>query len=207
MTARLLAITLLLAACTRPTQRAVRFASPALAATLDSLSAADWQDRQDIFAVFRQHGFKSTAADTANRWLLRQDAVRLATFQQLERRHGWPAVTQAGAEAAGTAFLLLQHAPDSMQLRYLPRVEALYKAKRLPAADYATYLDRALLNQGQPQQYGTQSARVVRPSGETVDSLLPTAKFDRLDERRRTMKLEPLQRQLRPGTMYFKTKP
>ncbi|WP_156108974.1 DUF6624 domain-containing protein [Hymenobacter sp. APR13] len=181
-------------------------ASPVLAATLDSLSAADWQDRQVIFAVFRQHGFASTAADTANRWLLRQDAARLAALQQLERRHGWPAVTQAGAEAARTAFLLLQHAPDSVQVRYLARVAALYKAKRLPPSDYATYLDRALLNQGQRQQYGTQSARVVRPSGETVDSLLPTAEFFGLDKRRRAMKLEPLQ-QLRPGTMYFKTKP
>jgi hypothetical protein len=207
MTVRLLSGCLLLVACTRPAHYTTRAASPTLAATLDSLSAADWQDRQAIFEVFRRDGFKSAAADTANRWLLRQDSVRLATFQHLEHRHGWPAITQAGPGASSTTFLLLQHAPDSVQLRYLPRVQLLYEAGKLQPANYATYLDRALLSQNQKQQYGTQSARVVRASGETVDSLLPTANFSTLDQRRRTMKLEPLRRQLQPGTMYFRPKP
>lgn len=208
MTVRLLSSCLLVAmACARPTPHAAHSASPALAATLDSLSAADWQDRQAIFAVFRQAGFQSAAADTANRWLMRRDLVRLATFQHLERRHGWRAITQAGAGAASVAFLLLQHAPDSVQLRYLPRIQSLHQTGKLRSADYATYLDRALLHQGQPQQYGTQSARRVWASGETVDSLCPTANLATLDQRRRRMKLEPLLRRLQPGTMYFKAKP
>lgn len=208
MMVRLLSASLLTAvACTQAAHRTTHAASPAFTATLDSLRAADWQDRQTIFAVFRQNGFKSTAADTANRWLLRQDSVRLATFQQLERRNGWPAITQAGPEAATAVFLLLQHAPDSVQLRYLPRVQSLYETGKLQPANYATYLDRALLQQGLPQQYGTQSARVVRASGETIDSLLPTADLRRVDERRRRMKLAPLLPQLQPSSTYLKAKP
>ena len=47
---------------------------------LAQLATADQTDRQTIFRVFRQHGFRSAQADTANRWLMRQDSLRLVTF-------------------------------------------------------------------------------------------------------------------------------
>lgn len=195
----------LLAACTpAPTRSGRSSGSARLTATLDSLRQADWQDRQTLFAVFRQAGFQSAAADTANRWLLRRDSLRLHQFRQLEQRRGWPALAQAEPEAS---FLLLQHAPDSVQVRYLPRMQALYEAGRLHPANYAPYLDRALLYQGQPQQYGTQYSRVVRSSGLLADSLLPTADLPNVDQRRRQMKLKPLLPQLQPGTMYLKQAP
>ncbi|NVO31967.1 DUF6624 domain-containing protein [Hymenobacter lapidiphilus] len=195
----------LLAACTAtPTRSVGSSAPPGLVATLDSLRQADQQDRQTIFAVFRQHGFRSVAADTANRWLLRRDSARLHKFQQLEQRHGWPVLAQAEPEAS---FLLLQHAPDSVQVRYLPKVQALYEAGQLHPASYATYLDRALMNQGQPQRYGTQYGRVVRASGLEIDSLFPTADLRNVDQRRCQMKLEPLLPRLEPGTTYFKKAP
>ncbi|SDY05525.1 hypothetical protein [Hymenobacter psychrophilus] len=195
----------LLAACSPAPTRSVGSNAPAaLTATLDSLRQADQQDRQTIFAVFRQHGFRSVAADTANRWLLRRDSVRLQQFRQLERQHGWLVLAQAEPEAL---YFLLQHAPDSVQVRYLPRVRGLYEAGGLYPANYATYLDRALLYQGQPQNYGTQHVWVMRPSGLKIDSLLPTADLPNVDQRRRQMKLEPLLPQLQPGTLYFKQAP
>lgn len=175
-----------------------------LATTLDSLRWADQQDRKAIFAVFRQHGFRSAAADTANRWLLRRDSVRLHLLRLLEQRHGWSGLAQAESEAS---FLLLQHAPDSVQVRYLPKVQALYEAGQLHPASYAIYLDRALMNQGQLQRYGTQFGRVVRSSGLEIDSLFPTADLQNVDLRRRQLELEPLLPQLEPGTMYFKRRP
>ncbi|NVO83859.1 DUF6624 domain-containing protein [Hymenobacter terrestris] len=195
----------LLAACTpTPTRSVGNGPPPILTATLDSLRQADQQDRQTIFAVFRQHGFRSVAADTANRWLLRRDSVRLHKFQQLEQRLGWQVLAQAEPKAS---FLLLQHAPDSMQVRYLPKVQDLYDAGQLHPASYATYLDRALMNQGQPQRYGTQFGRIVRASGLEIDSLFTTADLQNVDQRRRQMKLEPLLPRLEPGTTYFKKAP
>jgi hypothetical protein len=190
-------------ACSRP---ALRTATPlsGAPATSRALRAADWQDRQAVFAVFRQAGFRSPAADTANRWLLRRDATRLQRLRQLEGREGWATLTQSSPQTPTALFLLLQHASDSIQTGYLPRIEALYQAGQLSAPNYATYLDRTLLYQGKPQQYGTQSTRVVRSGGLTLDSLLPTADFETVDQRRRRMKLEPLRPQLQPGTLYFK---
>ena len=117
-------VTALLGSCSESTgQKHVTRAMPPPAApdsaafrsyrrTLQRLADADWQDRQAIFKVFRQHGFRSAPADSANRWLMRQDSVRLHTFRTLERRYGWPQASTTGREGTQHAYLLVQHAPQ-----------------------------------------------------------------------------------------------
>lgn len=172
--------------------------------SLAELAAADQADRQTIFRVFRQYGFRSLQADTANRWLLRQDSLRLVTFQTLERRYGWPRTKSAGAASVQQAYLLVQHAPDRVQASYQDTLRAAYSRGELRSADYATYLDRVWVNQGKPQRYGTQSGRRVLANGQEEDYLLPVRDLSHLDQRRATMQLEPLLPQLRPGTTILK---
>ena len=172
--------------------------------TLARLAAADQADRQTIFRVFRQHGFRSAQADTANRWLMRQDSLRLATFQALERRYGWPRAKSVGAASVQQAYLLVQHAPDRVQASYQDSLRAAHARGELGSQDYATYLDRVLVNEGQPQRYGTQSGRRVLASGQEENYLLPVEDVTHLDQRRATMQLEPLLPQLRPGTTILK---
>lgn len=172
--------------------------------TLAQLAKADQADRQTIFLVFRRHGFRSSQADTANRWLMGRDSLRLATFRVLERRYGWPRAKLVGTASVQQAYLLVQHAPDRVQASYQDTLQAAYARGELRSQDYATYLDRVLMNQGQLQRYGTQSGRHVLANGQEEDYLLPTEDLPRLDQRRATMQLEPLLPQLRPGTTILK---
>jgi hypothetical protein len=171
---------------TSSTQPAVLPDSTALRtyhSTLAQLATADQADRQVVFRVFRRYGFRSLQADTANRWLLRQDSLRLATFQALERRYGWPRDKAVGAGSVQHAYLLVQHAPDRLQASYQDTLRAAHARGDLRSADYATYLDRLWIHQGRPQRYGTQRGRRVLATGQEEDYLFPVEDLPHLDQR------------------------
>lgn len=192
----------------RPTQPQVArpdtVALRAYRAQLTQLGEADQLDRETIFAVFRQHGFTSAQADTANRWLMRRDSAHLRQFLALEKRYGWPRQSQVGANGVRYAYLLIQHAPDSVQVSYRDKIRLSYERGELSAAEYATYLDRMLGYEGRPQRYGTQYARRVLANGREENYLLPIEDLPQVDQRRATMHLAPLLPQLVPGTLVFK---
>lgn len=171
---------------------------------LAQLGTKDQQDREAIFAVFRQHGFKSEQADTANRWLGHQDSLRLRELLALEKRYGWPRKSQVGAEGVVYAYLLIQHAPEQVQVSYHDKIRLSYKRGELSGSDYATYLDRMLGYRNQPQRYGTQYSRRVLADGREENYLLPIEELSQVDQRRAAMHLEPLLPQLVPGTLILK---
>jgi hypothetical protein len=171
---------------------------------LSQLAEADWQDRKAIFNVFRQHGFHSAPADSANRWLLRQDSMRLHTFQALEQHYGWPRARKVGVAGVQQAYLLVQHAPAAVQGSYQDTLRAAHARGELSSPDYATYLDRVLVNQDRPQRYGTQSGRRVLATGQEEAYLLPVEDVSDLDHRRASMQLAPILPRLRPGTLILR---
>lgn len=136
---------------------------------------------------------------------MRQDSVRLHTFQTLERRYGWPRASITGRESTQQAYLLVQHAPPTVQASYQEVLQAAHARGELRSPDYATYLDRVLVNQGRAQRYGTQSDRRTLASGQEEEYLLPVENVSTLDHRRATMGLEPILVQLRPGTLTLKS--
>jgi len=171
---------------------------------LQELANADQADRQRILQVFREHGFRSAQADTANRWLMRRDSLHLQQFRELERRYGWPRAAEVGTEGVGNAYLLLQHAPDSVHTRYLPRIEQAYQQDELPGSDYATYLDRVLTQHGRKQRYGTQFRRRELPDHRTEDYLDSIEDMPHVEQRRRAVGLDSLTPRLQPGTLVLK---
>lgn len=173
-------------------------------AQLKELGEADQQDREVLIAALRQHGLESAQFDTARRRMSYQDSLRLREFLTLEKRYGWPQQSQVGAEGIMHAYLLIQHAPEPVQISYQDKIRGSYKRGELSAADYATYLDRMLGYEGQPQRYGTQYARRVLANGQEESYLLPIEELTQVDQRRATMQLEPLLPQLIPGTLVFK---
>ena len=120
------------------------------------------------------------------------------------QRYGWPRAKLVGATSVQQAYLLVQHAPDRVQASYQGNLQAAHARGELRSQDYATYLDRVLVNKGQSQRYGTQRGRRVLAKGQEEDYLLPVEDLPHLDQRRATMQLEPLLPQLRPGTTILK---
>lgn len=70
---------------------------------------------------------------------------------------GWPTITQVGKEAAGTAWLLVQHADADakFQRKCLDLMAKLPKGEA-DAKNVAYLTDRVLLAEGKKQVYGTQ---------------------------------------------------
>ena len=116
-----------------------------------------------------------------------------AWLKQLLESQGWPSRELYG-EKAQTAFLIAQHADKDLefQKQVLVLLRKAVKKGNAPASEQAYLEDRVLVNQGQPQIYGTQ---VVKKEGKVV--LKPVRDRATLDERRKSVGLGPIEEYLR----------
>lgn len=121
--------------------------------------------------------------------MLRGDSVRTRRLRSIVDRYGWPTEAGAGSEAADAAFLILQHSPEhEFQSSMLPTLEELTRDGEMPPSQVAMLVDRVLVQEGKPQRYGTQFSI---EDGELV--MDPVEDEEHLEERRRAMRLPPLE--------------
>lgn len=84
------------------------------------------------------------------------DRVHAERLKKLVRACGWPRKSAQGAQAAGAAWLLAQHADPQAQRDFLPHLESAVKAGEASPSDLAYLTDRIAVTQGRAQLYGTQ---------------------------------------------------
>jgi hypothetical protein len=118
------------------------------------------------------------------------DKVNMTRLASIIKRYGWPGMHFAGAAYAKNAFMVLQHADSASQHAYLPLLREAVSRGEMPASDLAMLEDRVLKSDGRAQLYGTQYESV------SPLKLYLVADPPRLDERRRTMGLLPIEVQL-----------
>jgi hypothetical protein len=117
------------------------------------------------------------------------DADNTAWLRTLVIEVGWIDAERFGREAAGAAFLLVQHSGDlPLMTAALPEIEKDVRAGRLDGQPYALLYDRLHFMRGGKQRYGTQV--VVREGGEQVVERLEDP--DNVDARRREIGLGAL---------------
>jgi len=116
----------------------------------------------------------------------RQDQINQARITELLDKHGWIGPSKVSGLAATAVYLIVQHAPLEIQLKYLPMMRTAAEAGELSKSSLALTEDRVRMRQNQPQLYGSQ----VKP-GPGVD-LFPVADPENLDERRKAMGLGPV---------------
>lgn len=153
---------------------------------LARLGAEDQEVRQDLSPGRMQDTVFAKS-------MLRGDSLRSARLQAIVAECGWPDSLRAGGEAAGAAFLILQHSPmHEFQEQMLPVLETHAAAGSVPRSDAAMLIDRVLMHQGVPQRYGTQ---FTMEEGRLV--LHPVENEASLDERRSTMELPSMEEYIR----------
>lgn len=113
------------------------------------------------------------------------DIWNRARLEQLVEQCGWPDAEVVGRKAAMGAFLVLQHAPLEMQVRYLPLLQQAEQKGQLVSGTLPYIEDRVLIRQGLPQMYGTQ----FKENCELHETLDP----ETVDERRKMANLSPLE--------------
>jgi hypothetical protein len=121
--------------------------------------------------------------------MLRGDSARTARLRAIIAEYGWPNSARIGQEAAGAAFLILQHSPViEFQEQMLTVIEELAATGEVPRSQAAMLVDRVLVRQDLPQRYGTQFKMV---EGQLV--LNPVEAEAQLEERRRKMGLPTME--------------
>lgn len=87
------------------------------------------------------------------------DRINTAKLVSLVKECGWPRPKTHGEKAAENAWLVAQHADLDLpaQRVFLTHLKQAVDAGDSPAYTYAFLVDRIALNEGKPQQYGTQA--------------------------------------------------
>jgi hypothetical protein len=104
-------------------------------------------------------------------------------------QYGWLGSDDIGDEANEALFLIIQHCSDTIiQTKCLPILEKAVSEGKAKGWHYAFLTDRALMNQGKHQIYGTQTIKIK--NGRTL--VVPIKDVHNIDKLRKKQGLEPL---------------
>lgn len=173
-----------------PAGQAVVLFGEEIVVSTEAISAERAQAVRDIEAMAGTdqlyRGRAAAAQLTTDEWQ-QQTAIDAANMQRLAQiidAHGWPGLRFAGA-ATQTAFLVLQHADQASQHKYLPLLRAAVKLNDAAGSHLALLEDRVRIADGKPQLYGSQVS--TNPA-----RFHPIEDEAQVDQRRRSIGLEPL---------------
>ena len=114
------------------------------------------------------------------------DALNQRTVFNIIEQCGFP-TNPKGAE---DAWLIIQHSDISFQKKYYPLLQKSVNDKILHPQCLALTEDRINVSEGKPQLYGTQ----YHEDKDGTVKLSPIDDFDKVNERRAKLKLEPISR-------------
>lgn len=157
---------------------------PALAAELIQMGKQDQEIRPSATGALDPETVKR---------MNEADARREQRLGAIIEAKGWPGVSMVGHEAAGSAWLIAQHASPAFLKRSLPLMKAAAEQGELAPSQLALSIDRDLMNDDKPQIYGSQ----LRWNAGTKPALHPIADREHVDGRRAAMGLEPLAQYLK----------
>jgi hypothetical protein len=86
------------------------------------------------------------------------DEANTARLKMIIAEHGWPSKAHVGMDAAGAAFIIVQHAGHDLafQKEYLAFLEEEYRKGQASGEAVALLTDRTRQKEGKLQLYGTQ---------------------------------------------------
>jgi hypothetical protein len=185
MLAVALAGVLAVCACGNRSTPAGGSADSTLRAELIERGRADQAVREVVMEKMRQ-GLEPDSTDVAE-WLA-TDSANTGWLKEMVGEHGWPDTTRFGAEAAGAAFLIVQHSPDTgFQREMLPLLRQAVEDGEANGQELALLTDRLAVQAGHLQVYGTQ-AEVI--DGKVVLHAIEDSAG--VDQRRAELGLPPL---------------
>jgi hypothetical protein len=164
-----------------------------LVAVLDKIYFDDQSTRNQIRAMEEKYGRNSEEMDAFWQTILKKDSINLIKVSKILDERGWPSKKLIGKRGTSTLFLVIQHASQEAQEKYLPLIEKAVADNNLPKRQYAMFYDRLLLRRGKRQVYGTQLA-INNES--KIPYVLPLEDPINVDIRRAKMGLNTMQENL-----------
>ncbi|MCC7246970.1 MAG: hypothetical protein IT269_14900 [Saprospiraceae bacterium] len=170
--------------------KANRPAMPALRDTLLAIKLKDQEHRSLLDSINACCGRQSKEARECWTKIRQSDRENLPKITQILDRHGWLGPEDVGEEGSMTFFLVLQHSELPIQEKYLPLLRQAVENGQARGSELALMEDRILLQQGKKQLYGTQIR--IQNEGQGKASIYPIENPRQVDERRRSLGLEPM---------------
>ncbi|GAB1308451.1 hypothetical protein KH5_11340 [Urechidicola sp. KH5] len=165
----------------------------ALVTVLDQIYFDDQSTRNSIRSTEEKYGRDSKEMDALWQEIMKKDSINLAKVEKILSEKGWPDKKLIGERGTSTLFLVIQHANQDTQEKYLPMITAALESNNLPKRQYAIFYDRLLLRRGERQIYGTQLAMSKERKQPYV---LPLEDPKNVDKRRAEMGLNSMQENL-----------
>lgn len=98
-------------------------------------------------------------------------------------------IVSAGDRATMATFLILQHAPNDLQLKYFDLLEKWAKEGIIPARTFVLMIDRIRMFQNKPQLFGSQ----ISTDEDGVSRLYKVDDLQKVKHRRDSLRMELLE--------------
>lgn len=160
-----------------------------LVATLDSIYVEDQKYRQQIDGIEKRYGWESTEMQDHWKIISQKDSINLIKVKAILDQHGWLGADVVGGQGNSTLFLVIQHADQATQEKYLPMMREAVKNGKAQGSSLALLEDRVALGQGKRQIYGSQ---IGRDPETQIYFISPLEDPDNVDKRRAEVGLQSL---------------
>jgi hypothetical protein len=160
-----------------------------LQAELFKIYDLDQGIREEFSKAADELGYKHPKVDSLGNVMARQDSLNQLSVKAILEQYGWVGPKKVGPEASQTLFLVIQHASQQYQERYLPLVREASKKGEIPKSSLALLEDRIAMRQGKKQLYGSQIGMDQETGAYYV---MPLEDPKNVDRRRAHMGLGPI---------------
>ena len=135
----------------------IKIDKESLKTQLDSIQQLDQKYRRMLGDTIRKYGRESSQTQMLWEKQSKLDSMNLiAVLNILDNLKVYPGDSLVGYPTNKAAFFVLQHAPDSVQEKYLPLILNAAENRQLDSDLAAMYHGRYLMRKGLPQIYGSQ---------------------------------------------------
>lgn len=160
-----------------------------LVASLDKIYTDDQKYRQEIDGIEKKYGPDSKEINDHWKIINEKDSLNLIEVKKILDTYGWAGPDVVGGRGSTTLFLVIQHADQATQEKYLPMMREAVKNGKAQGSSLALLEDRVALRQGKKQIYGSQIGRDQKTKAYYVS---PLEDPDNVDKRRAEVGLPPL---------------
>lgn len=160
-----------------------------LSKILEKIYYSDQLPRQQLESIEKQFGYSSPEIQKQWELINHLDSINTIIVSDIIDKYGWLGTDQISDTANRTLFLVIQHADEKTQLKYLNTLKNAAGAGNAKPSQYALLLDRTNLKQGKLQEYGSQLYTLY--TGHTVFE--PIRDEPKVNKRRQSVGLSTLE--------------
>jgi hypothetical protein len=161
-----------------------------LIASLDTIYQEDQKYRQQVKEVEDKYGRESVQMKAHWEIINKKDSINLRKVKKILDERGWLGSDVISRQGNLTVFLVIQHADQKTQEKYLPMMREAAKKGNANPSNLALLEDRVAIGKGKKQIYGSQINRDPE-TGEYY--VLPLEDPDKVDKRRAEVGLGTIQ--------------